>query len=423
MNPARLRFDMKIFELIQKYRKALLLAVLAFLAAGALVLRWWAGPEVAVERVVQRDFVQSVVASGHVETPHRVGVGAQITGTVLRVPVAEGQRVNAGDLLVELEAAELLAAQRQADIAVIQAQARLRQLRELQAPVAEQQLRQAQASSSVAASQLKRSQELFQQGFIGAAALDEARKAAELADAQWRLSQKQLESLQPAGSDAALAQAALAQAQASADAARARVSYTRIKSPAAGTLIARNVEVGDVVQPGKQLLTLSPSGRVQLVVAIDERNLRLIALGQPALASADAYPERRFAAVLAYINPGVNAQTGAVEVKLDVREGDGAGQGFLTQDMTVSVDIEVARHQQALLLPVAALRDGQTGAPWVLRLESGRAVRRGVRVGLRSGGVAEVLEGLAAGDVVLASASVLPGERVHAAAETQRAAP
>ena len=414
---------MKTSALVRRYRNYLLVAALALLGIAALGLRWWDGPEVPVERVVQRDFVQSVVASGHVETPHRVGVGAQITGTVRRVPVAEGQRVNGGDLLVELEAAELLAAQRQADIAVIQAQARLRQLRELQAPVAEQQLRQAQASSSVAASQLKRNQELFQQGFIGAAALDDARKTAELADAQWRLSQKQLESLRPAGSDAALAQAALAQAQARADAARARARYTLIKAPSAGTLIARNVEVGDVVQPGKQLLTLSPSGRVQLVVAIDERNLRLIALGQPALASADAYPERRFAAVLAYINPGVNAQTGAVEVKLDVS--GAAGQDFLTQDMTVSVDIEVARRQQALLLPVAALRDGQTAAPWVLRLESGRAVRREVRLGLglRGGGVAEVLEGLGAGDVVIVSALVLPGERVHAAAETKRAAP
>ena len=274
----------------------------------------------------------------------------------------------------------------------------------------------------MAAAQFKRSQALFQQDFIGASALDEARKVAALADAQQRLSQKQLESLRPAGSDTALAQAALAQASASADAARAR--YTVIKAPAAGTLIARNVEVGDVVQPGKQLLTLSPSGRVQLVVAIDERNLRLIALGQPALATADAYPEQRFTATLAYINPGVNAQTGAVEVKLDVTGTPTAtGESFLTQDMTVSVDIEVAQRKQALLLPVAALRDAQTGAPWVLRLESGRAVRNGVRVGLRSGGVAEVLAGLAAGDVVINSALVLPGARVRAAPAATKAAP
>ncbi len=415
---------MKTSALIQKYRKVLGVAALALLGLGVWSLRWWEGPEVPVERVVQRDFVQSVVASGHVETPHRVGVGSQITGTVLRVPVAEGQHVAAGDLLVELEASELLAAQRQADIAVIQAQARLRQLQELQAPVAEQQLRQALATSEVAAAQFKRSQALFQQGFIGAAALDEARKVAALADAQQRLSQKQLESLRPAGSDAALAQAALAQAQASADAARSRVAYTRIKAPSAGTLIARNVEVGDVVQPGKQLLTLSPSGRAQLVVAIDERNLRLIALGQPALASADAYPERRFAAVLAYINPGVNVQTGAVEVKLDVSGTPAAAApSFLSQDMTVSVDIEVARRQQTLLLPVSALRDGQTAAPWVLRLESGRAVRREVRLGLRSGGAAEVLAGLAAGDAVVNSALVLPGARVRAAPDATKAAP
>jgi HlyD family secretion protein len=415
---------MKKSASIQKYRKVVGVTALVSLGLVVWSLRWWEGPEVPVERVVQREFVQSVVASGHVETPHRVGVGSQITGTVLRVPVAEGQRVAAGDLLVELEAAELLAAQRQADIAVIQAQARLRQLQELQAPVAEQQLRQAQASSDVASAQFKRSQELFQQGFIGAATLDESRKVAALADAQQRLSQKQLESLRPAGSDAALAQAALAQAQASADVARARAAYTRIKAPSAGTLIARNVEVGDVVQPGKQLLTLSPSGRVQLVVAIDERNLRLIALGQPALASADAYPERRFAAVLAYINPGVNVQTGAVEVKLDVSGTPAVGPpSFLSQDMTVSVDIEVARRQQTLLLPVAALRDGQSAEPWVLRLESGRAVRREVRLGLRSGGAAEVLAGLQAGDVVVNSALVLPGARVRAAPDATKAAP
>src|SRR4029079_10268914 len=118
------------------------------------------------------------------------------------------------------------------------------------------------------------------------------------------------------GSDYALAEAAFVQAQASAQAARARAGYATIAAPADGTLIARAVEVGDVVQPGKVLMTLSPAGRAQLVVDIDEKNLRLLAIGQKALASADAYPQQRFAAELVYINPGVNAQTGAVEVKL-----------------------------------------------------------------------------------------------------------
>jgi HlyD family secretion protein len=176
--------------------------------------------------------------------------------------------------------------------------------------------------------------------------------------------------------------------------------------------------VGDVVQPGKVLMTLSPQGRTQLVVAIDEKNLALLALGQQALVSADAYPTTRFAATLVYINPGVNATTGAVEVKLDVA----APPAVLKQDMTVSVDIEVARRAQALIVPLSAVHDADA-APWVLRLERQHAARRPVQLGLRSGGLAEVLGGLAEGDAVLVgSAGVKAGARVRAASAATPAA-
>ncbi len=403
---------MPLPPLILKHRWKWLAVLVAASLLGFLGLRWWQGPQVAVETVMQRDFVQTVVASGHVETPHRVDVGAQITGTVVRIPVAAGQTVAAGDVLIELDSAESRAIERQADVAIAQAQGRLRQLREVQAPVAEQSLRQARANLDNAQSTLRRNQDLFTQGFIGAAALDESRKAVELADAQWHTAQKQLDSARAGGSDEVLAQTAVTLAQASAEAARARSRYTRISAPVGGVLIGRNVEVGDVVQAGKVLMTLSPAGRSQLIVAIDEKNLRLLALGQSALASADAYPQQRFAAELAYINPGVNALTGSVEVKLDVP----APPATLRQDMTVSVDIEVARRPQALLLPINAVRDADSAAPWVLRVEQEHARRRPVRLGLRSGGFGEVLEGLSAGDTVLAAnaAAVADGSRVRA---------
>jgi HlyD family secretion protein len=395
--------------------KILFALVLAAIAAVASI-RWWLGPVVVTEAVVRRDFVQTVVASGHVEAPHRVDLGAQITGTVARIPVAEGETVKTGALLIELESAELRAAVRQADLAVVQAQARLRQLREVQAPVAEQALRQAQTNLDNAKSQLRRSEDLFRQGFIGQAGLDDAHKAVDLADAQVRTTQKQLEAARSDGSDYALAEAALAQAQASAQAARARAGYATIAAPAAGTLIARNVEVGDVVQPGKVLMTLSPSGRTQLVVDIDEKNLRLLALGQKALVSSDAYPQQRFAAELVYINPGVNAQTGAVEVKLDIP----APPATLKQDMTVSVDIEVASRPRALIVPSDAVHDIE-GAAWVLRFEQGHAVRRAIRVGLHSGGFSEVIAGLDDGDrVVPTAAAVTDGARVRAASPPTR---
>ena len=69
------------------------------------------------------------------ETPHRISIGSQIVGVVKNIPVSEGQIVQAGQVLIELDDAEWRAAAQQADMLVLQAQARLRQVREVQAPV------------------------------------------------------------------------------------------------------------------------------------------------------------------------------------------------------------------------------------------------------------------------------------------------
>ncbi len=397
-------------SLFSKWRWKYLVVLLALGVVAYFSLQRWRGPQLTAEVVQRRDFVQSVVASGHVQSPHRVDIGAQITGTVSRVPVVEGQSVAAGTLLIELQTTELQAVQRQADISVLQAQAKLRQLNEVQAPVAEQAVRQARANLDNANAAYRRTQDLYKQGFIGQAALDDTRKTTELADAQLHSAQKQLDTTTASGSDYAMAVTAVSQAKASAEAAHARTSYASIRSPVEGVLIARNVEVGDVVQPGKVLMTLSPKGKTQIVIAVDEKNLHLIALGQKALVSADAYPQQKYNAELVYINPGVNVQTGSVDVKLDVPQ----APDVLRQDMTVSVDIEVARRPQALLLSTSAVHDADGNAPWVLRVEEGRAVKVPVTLGLRSGGLVELMQGVQAGDLVLPGATAQPGQRVRA---------
>jgi len=91
---------------------------------------------------------------------------------------------------------------------------------------------------------------------------------------------------------------------------------------------------------------------------------------------------------------------------------------YLRQDMTVSVDIEVARRTQALLVPSDAVRDADSSSPWVLVVEDGRARRRPVVLGLRGNGVAEALQGLQPGDAVVpvTAATVADGTRVRATA-------
>ena len=398
-----------VWTWIRQHGVKLLWGVLA-LFLGAALLRWWVGPEVQTEAVQRRDLLQTVVASGRVETPHRVNIGAQITGTVARVPVTEGQTVKAGDVLVELVGTELQSARRQAQQAVVQAQNRLRQMNELQGPVVQQTLRQAQASLDTAQASWQRNQALFGQGFIGQAALDESRKALALADAQVRAAQQQVTSTRAGGAEHSLALGAVLEAQANAETVNAKARYAVIQAPASGQLIGRNVEVGDVVQAGKVLMTLSPEDAMQLVVQIDEKNLRLMALGQQALASADAYPQQPFKAQVVYINPGINAQTGAVEIKLDVLE----PQQNLKQDMTVSVDLVVARQPQVLALQVGRVNEISGASPWVWLVQAGRVVRRPLRLGLRGGAWVEVLEGLSEGDAVVTSPIALrEGQRVR----------
>jgi HlyD family secretion protein len=158
-------------------------------------------------------------------------------------------------------------------------------------------------------------------------------------------------------------------------------------------------------------MVLSPAGPTQLVVQIDEKNLRYLSLGQRALGSADAYPGRRFPAELVYINPGVDATRGSVAVKLNVP----SPPDYLRQDMTVSVDIEVARLPHALSLVPEAIRDSASAAPWVMLVAEGRALKRRVKLGVRGDSRVEILDGLAEGDTVLRATgnTVAEGARVR----------
>ena len=123
------------------------------------------GPAIVVDQVKRGDLVETVVASGHVETPYRVEVGSQITGTVEDVLVEEGQRVTKGQPLIALEARELKAAVVQAEGAVAQAEARMRQLDELTLPSAKEALTQAQATLFNAQVTFDRTAQLAKNGY------------------------------------------------------------------------------------------------------------------------------------------------------------------------------------------------------------------------------------------------------------------
>jgi HlyD family secretion protein len=389
-----------------------IVGVLVLAALGYFLLPLVLGAKVKAFQLQRGELIQTVVASGRIETPARVDVGSQIIGRVAAVPVKEGQTVKAGQLLIELEASDEKAAVEQAAAAVRQSEVKLRQFNEQTQPMAEQALKQAQATLLNVQKQYERQRELVAQGFIGKAQLDDVQRNLDIAKSQHRSVQLQLQSATPTGSDYQLASAALEQALANLHAAQARLAHSKITAVADGVLILRDVERGDTVQPGKVLMVLSPLGLTQLLVQIDEKNLRYLQLGQTALAQADAYPGQKFNVQVAYINPGINVQRGSVDVKLNVAE----APVFLKQDMTVSVEIEVARRKDTLSLNVEAIRDAASKEPWVMLVEHGKAVRRVVKLGMSGDKSTEILAGLKDSDLVLPAtgSAVLEGARVRA---------
>lgn len=411
--PERMNFGLNALIKALLFRRWYVLGAVAALAAaiyyGPTLLL---GPQVVADVAVRGDFIQTIVASGHIEAPFRVDIGTQVTGVVVNVPVKEGQIVKTGEPLIVLDGREIQATVVQAEGVVSQNEARLRQIQTVTLPSAEQTLKEMQATLLNAQSLSGRVMRLKSSGFATQAALDDATKALNIAQSQVRSAELQVASNRPGGSDYVIAQTQVDQAHAALATAKSRLDYTTVVAPRDGTLISRAVEIGSVAQPGKVLMTLSPAGETQIVVQIDEKSLGLVAVGQAALVSADAYSKQTFPAKVIFVNPAIDLQRAAVEVKLQAPD----PPSYLRQDMTVSVDIEVARRPKALVLPSGSLRDVAGGKPWVLAVVAGRATKQSVQVGIVSAGKAEIIAGLEAGAITIPAnnAVIKEGQRVRA---------
>ncbi|MEO8081154.1 MAG: efflux RND transporter periplasmic adaptor subunit [Caldimonas sp.] len=370
-------------------------------------------PAAASVQVQTSPLVRTLQFSGRVTTLSRVEVGSTVTGRVATVAVREGDAVDGGQVLLRIEDDEWRAALAQAEAGARQAAARLVGLRGGSRDAASAGVAQADAQLHAAEAELRRTRDLVAQGFLGQARLDEVERAAAVARAQRIAAQAQRQGLDNTGSDIVQAQAQLALSEAAADAARVRLSQSVIRSPADARVLGREVEPGQIVQPGRALLTLALAGPLELVAQVDERFLEELRPGQTAAVLADAFPAQRFTATLARIAPRVDAQRGSIELRFSVP----TVPDFLREDMTLSLEVTTAERLHARVLPLAALRStstaGRAGRDEVWVAHDGRVQARPVRLGLRTLSAVEVVDGVADGETVLVGASPPPGRRVR----------
>ncbi len=383
---------------------SLLVLTLLILALGYGTLRWWQGPQVEGYVINAMPLVQTVVATGRVVTESRAQISSEITAVVLERRVEEGDAVLPGDILLVLRADDIVAQRRQAETALTALSSSTR-------PQAEVALERAQTQLAQAERETARRRDLAARSLLSTEALEQAVQAESVARSALEAARLTALALAPGNVEEQQLRERLAALQ-------AQLDKTEVRAQVAGTVLTRAVEPGDLVQPGRVLFTIALAGGTEIHVPFDERNLARLALQQEAMAITDAYPDRPFPARISFIAPSIDPQRGTVEVRLAVD----VVPDFLRQDMTVSVNVETGRREQALAVPNDALTDVQDDQARVLLLRDGRVQGQVVTLGLRGLAMTEVLSGLSPGDAVLADATALlaDGARVRF---TPRAAP
>ena len=369
-------------------------AFILLIVAG--VYRWWQGPLVPAYQLHPIDLVQNVVATGRVISTSRAQVGSEIAGVVTERRVKEGDQVKPGDVLIVLRADDLIAKEKEA-------QAALDQLRLARRPQAIAALAQAESQFAQATRESQRRVELLEKQSIAREAVEQSKNNLATARAAVEQARLLVQSLAPDQSEERILKERLAAAQ-------AVLLKTVLRAEVTGTILTRNVEPGDLVQPqGKVLFEIARAGDTEIIIPLDERNLGTLALGQQASCIADAYPNEHFNARVNFIAPTIDPQRGTVDIRLKV---DPVPE-YLRQDMTVSVNILTGKAEQALAVPNDALLDVRGKQAAVLVVKDGRVERRSITLGLRGMTFTQATSGVVAEDWVVQGARAQVGERVR----------
>lgn len=377
-----------------KRRKLWILAAIGLVVAVAAWRGAHRGPapvEVQVAVVARADLQAKVTANGKVQAQRKVDISATIPGQVTHLAVKEGDRVQKGQFLLQIDPANPRAT---ADSTEASMRALLRDVESARAT-----LEQARADH-------RRAEENHRAGIVTDADFERARTAVATAESALQAAEHRVQ-----------------QARATLAGARDALSKTTVRAPMDGIVTAKRVEEGEVAvvgvlnQPGTVLLTISDMSTVEAEVEVDETSIPNVEAGQEAVVRIDAYPNKTFAGVVTEVGNSPIVKTGApteaikFKVKIQLRE----PPPDVKPGLSVQADVLTGFRRQAVVVPIQALvvreierKPGEAPRPGEARDEEGVYVMDGgkarfqpIRTGLLGELSLEVLSGLSGGETIV----------------------
>lgn len=391
--------------------RAIVIVLVLLGVAGSIVMKRLQPLPAAVTPVVRGKAVDAVYATGTVEADDRVNVKAKTSGSIAAILVKEGQAVKKGDLLARLDnpAVTFDLKRGQADLSAATAQAgpSAPQLAALRA-----QADGIKGDLATARADLGRTEALVKGGSVAEADLDRARSRVTQLEGQLAANEAQQRALRIDLDANAQRQQAAVQSLAS------RVTDTEVRAPLDGVVLAKSVEIGEVVAINQTLFKVGDTRHLILEVSVDEADVARVHDGtggttpSPAAVSLYAFPREVFRGTVFDVLPDANRDRKAFLVKVRLEKPPAA----LRSGMSAEVNIIAREEEGVLLAPSESEADGNV---WVVK--GGRAHKQAVTVGIRDLLRVQILSGLGEGEEVVVEGQDKLSEGARVAA-TVRAA-
>ncbi len=354
-------------------------------------------------------------AAGYIVPHHKIEVASKVVGRVAWIGVEKGDKVRRGQVLVRLEDDEYRARTAQAEGRLAALRARLQELEAGSRPeeiaLAKANLEEAKAEFENSRIELRRAKELFDAGVVSRQEYDNAQTVSEARKARVASLDRayELRRIGPREEEIAAARGEVSQVTGEVAYSRTMLDATIIRAPSNGTILERNVEIGEFVTTGfvgdrgakGYVVSLADLNDIQVELDISQDDFSRLRMGQRCIVTTDAYRDRHYAGEVVEISPEADRQKATVQVKVQILEPD----AYLRPEMNANVAFQAADERTdqapaaapAVTVPLSAVRDGNA----VFLLVGGRAVRRAVSVrGSTARGV-EIAAGLAGGEDVI----------------------